>query len=94
MEKTELEENLIRAISLRKATLQEALINWGECHYRHFPWREKRTPYSVLISEILLKRTTASAVNPRGPRPEHVALVPRARRVVRFPCRVAIPLSR
>ena len=63
MEKTELEENLIRAISLRKATLQEALINWGERHYRHFPWREKRTPYSVLISEILLKRTTASAVN-------------------------------
>lgn len=61
MKKTWIEDNLIREIESRKIHIQKALIKWGEEHYRHFPWREKRTPYSVLISEILLKRTTASA---------------------------------
>ena len=61
MKKTELEDSLIRDVESRKIAIREALLNWGKQHYRHFPWREKRTPYSVLISEILLKRTTASA---------------------------------
>jgi len=57
----ELEASLIREVESRKIPIQKALIKWGEQHYRHFSWREKRTPYSVLVSEILLKRTTASA---------------------------------
>lgn len=57
----ELEGSLIKNIESRKTHIQKGLIKWGEKHYRHFPWREKRTPYSVLVSEILLKRTTASA---------------------------------
>jgi len=57
-----LEASLIRAIESRKAHIQKGIIKWGKQHYRHFSWRENRTPYSVLVSEILLKRTTASAV--------------------------------
>ena len=57
----ELETSLIRDVESRKTSIQKGLIKWGEQHYRHFSWREKRTPYSVLVSEILLKRTTASA---------------------------------
>jgi len=56
-----LEGSLIRDIESKKPHIQKGIIKWGEEHYRHFPWREKRTPYSVLVSEVLLKRTTASA---------------------------------
>lgn len=57
----ELEESLLKNIELRKTHLGNSLVNWGVENYRTFPWRENRTPYSVLVSEILLKRTTASA---------------------------------
>ena len=56
-----LESGLVKDVESRKIPIQKGLIKWGEQHYRHFTWREKRTPYSVLVSEILLKRTTASA---------------------------------
>jgi A/G-specific adenine glycosylase len=61
MKKTELEDSLIKDVQSRRIAIQEALFNWGAQHYRSFPWRKERTPYSVLISEVLLKRTTASA---------------------------------
>jgi len=62
MKKKELEDSLIRDVESRKIAIRKGLLKWREQHYRHFPWRENRTPYSVLVSEILLKRTTASAV--------------------------------
>ena len=61
MKKTELENSLVRDVESRKVSIRKALLKWGEEHYRNFPWRERRTPYSVLVSEVLLKRTTASA---------------------------------
>jgi len=53
---------LIRDVELKKSVFQTRLIEWGKKHFRSFPWRKNRTPYSVLISEILLRRTTSSAV--------------------------------
>lgn len=32
------------------------ITSWEKSNGRHFPWRENRTPYTVFISEILLKR--------------------------------------
>lgn len=61
MKKVELEDSLVKDVKSRKIPIRKALLKWGEEHYRHFTWRENRTPYSVLVSEILLKRTTASA---------------------------------
>lgn len=62
MVRKELKTDLLREIDSRKDVIRKEIIEWGRNHYRHFPWRDNRTPYSVLISEILLKRTTASAV--------------------------------
>jgi A/G-specific adenine glycosylase len=58
-----LEPQLLEPIELRKNDIQSSLIQWGRRNFRHFAWRKNRTAYSVLVSEILLKRTTASAVN-------------------------------
>ena len=38
------------------------MLDWGEKNKRSFPWRKNRTPYKVLLSEILLQRTPATRV--------------------------------
>jgi A/G-specific adenine glycosylase len=45
------------------ATVRRKIIMWFEEHGRDFPWRNTQDPYHVLIAEILLRRTTASAVS-------------------------------
>lgn len=46
-------------------TFVNPLIQWYQEHGRHsLPWRaDRRTPFEVLVAEILLQRTTASAVS-------------------------------
>ncbi len=39
-----------------------SLLKWGEKNLRIFEWRYDKTPYKVLISEIMLQRTTAFQV--------------------------------
>lgn len=58
-----LEPKLLGEIESRKHYIQTIIVQWGRRNFRPFPWRTNRTPYSVLISELLLKRTTASAAN-------------------------------
>lgn len=58
-----LPKNLLEDVNDRRAKIQKSILFWAEGHYRNFPWRRNRTPYSVLVSEVLLKRTTASSVN-------------------------------
>lgn len=53
--------HLVNIVSGRRNQFQYKLLKWAEENYRHFPWRENRTPYRILISESLLKRTTATA---------------------------------
>ena len=40
------------------------LLRWGREHFRSFPWRFDRDFYRTLITEILLKQTTAERVVP------------------------------
>ncbi|MCK4477454.1 hypothetical protein KAU88_02865 [Candidatus Bathyarchaeota archaeon] len=40
----------------------QLILDWGEKNRRSFPWREDRTPYKVLLVEILLQRTPANRV--------------------------------
>lgn len=40
------------------------VIEWGTYHFRTFPWRQVNKPYSVFLSEVLLRRTTSKAVEP------------------------------
>ena len=39
----------------------QLIVSWEEEHGRDFPWRHNRTPYRVLVAEVLLKRTTSTA---------------------------------
>jgi len=43
--------------------IRKSILKWAEDNLRDFPWRKDITPYKILIAEILLKRTTATAVN-------------------------------
>jgi A/G-specific adenine glycosylase len=43
--------------------LRRRLLSWFACDGRAFPWREPgRTPYEVVVAEMLLQRTTATGV--------------------------------
>ena len=42
--------------------LQRATISFFEREGRRFPWRETRDPYVILISELLLQKTTSKQV--------------------------------
>ena len=39
--------------------VRRRLLRWAQGNLRSFPWRETRDPYSVLIAEVLLRKTTA-----------------------------------
>ena len=40
----------------------ELILKWGKKNKRSFPWRRSRTPYKMLLAEILLQRTPANRV--------------------------------
>jgi A/G-specific adenine glycosylase len=46
----------------KKERFVQLLLKWGEKNRRLFPWRKDKTPYKVLLSEILLQRTPANRV--------------------------------
>ncbi len=41
------------------------LLGWFRLHKRDLPWRKARTPYTVLVSELMLQQTRAEAVRDR-----------------------------
>ena len=57
-----LSSSLLKRLKKQKSNFQSAICDWARENLREFPWRSNKTPYSVLISEILLRRTTATAV--------------------------------
>ena len=42
----------------------EPLLIWYEKNHRKLPWREKRDPYEIWVSEIMLQQTRVEAVKP------------------------------
>lgn len=47
----------------RISWLRRRLLSWFAAYGRSFPWREPgRTPYEVVVAELLLQRTTAAGV--------------------------------
>ena len=61
--KKELPPSIFKKNDNRKHDFQNNLLEWYVTNQRDFPWRKNRTPYSVLVCEILLRRTTAQAVS-------------------------------
>src|SRR5215470_13317722 len=50
-------------VTKRISWLRRRLLCWFARNGRSFPWREAgRTPYEVVVAEILLQRTTAAGV--------------------------------
>lgn len=49
--------------SKKLIVIRNKVIRWYDIHGRNFPWRMTRDPYRVLIAEVLLRRTTATAVS-------------------------------
>jgi A/G-specific adenine glycosylase len=47
---------------MQEACQVESLREWFKENRRDFPWREKKTPYRVWISEVMLQQTVASVV--------------------------------
>ena len=47
----------------KQAFVRKKVIHWYGQHGRTFPWRNTTNSYHILIAEILLRRTTASAVS-------------------------------
>jgi A/G-specific adenine glycosylase len=46
------------------STIAQALLAWYAEHTRDFPWRRRRDPYAVWISEVMLQQTRAETVVP------------------------------
>lgn len=47
---------------------RKQILEWGRNNYVNWPWRQDRTPYRVLIAELLLKRTTRYSVAKEYPK--------------------------
>ena len=54
--------------SNKETRFVQLILKWGEKNKRSFPWRKGRTPYKVLLAEILLQRTPANRVSTFFPR--------------------------
>ena len=37
------------------------MLKWADKNFSAFPWRQGESPYEILVAEVLLKRTTATA---------------------------------
>lgn len=46
------------------AQVRRRLLTWWRTNARQFPWRNESDPYSVLVAEIMLRRTQAKQVAP------------------------------
>jgi A/G-specific adenine glycosylase len=45
--------------------MERALLDWHERHAADLPWRSRRDPYAVLVSEVMLQQTQVPRVVPR-----------------------------
>ena len=43
------------------SSFADRVLKWADNNFSDFPWRQRRSPYEVLVAEVLLKRTTATA---------------------------------
>ena len=55
--------SLSAKVRKRRDIIAKKLLEWGKLNPTSYPWRERTTPYSVLISELLLRKTRADKVS-------------------------------
>lgn len=54
---------LVKKIRKIQRSFTRAVLDWSKENLDCYPWRTETTPFRILLAEILLTRTTASAVN-------------------------------
>ncbi len=55
---------LVQQVRRRRRAVRRAVLYWAPGAARRYPWRQPgRSPYEILIAEVLLKRTTSTAAN-------------------------------
>lgn len=54
----------IKKVAKIKTRLPDHLLEWYDLHKRDLPWRKNPTPYTTLVSEIMLQQTRVEAVLP------------------------------
>ena len=47
----------------QREQFNKTLLDWWKTNKRDFPWRHTRDPYTILIAELLLRKTTAKQVS-------------------------------
>ena len=50
------------AVRRRAPEFRRRLLRWFRRHGRDLPWRRKRDPYRILVSEVMLQQTQVSRV--------------------------------
>ena len=45
----------------RNTVFADRILEWASRNLCDYPWRRQRSPYEILVAELLLKRTTATA---------------------------------
>ncbi len=73
----------MRMMSLRRASLRRAMLQWFDKNARDLPWRQTKDPYHIWVSEVMLQQTQVSTVIPyftrfitRFPTVENLASAP------------------
>jgi len=66
------------------------LIGWFETNKRDLPWRRKRTPYAVWVSEIMLQQTQVKTVIPYFNR--WIKTIPSVKALAKIPERTLLGL--
>lgn len=59
-----LDENVLEILSYMHGVGVDLMVSWFFNHRRMLPWRNHRTPYSVLVSEMMLQQTRVEVVIP------------------------------
>jgi len=55
-------EKLSEEVRARRIRIVRRVLRWARTNRRAYPWREEgRSPYEILVAEVLLKRTTSTA---------------------------------
>jgi len=54
---------LLEEVRKRRKKFQKLVLQWAMANLRSFPWREERTPYRILVAEVILRRTTSTAAS-------------------------------
>lgn len=62
MQCARLSNRIVKKLTERKSFIIISLLEWSERNSPLYPWRRDTTPYNILISELLLRKTRADKV--------------------------------